>query len=277
MWRRARSCHERRAAGTLRRAVHRLALGIEPLDALTGRRITTPLRVTIDPRDAVVPRRGRPFERHASGRFALRYGALAGGSVVVRIDDPSRRHAARCLSFPVVSDQAMRALEVAGAPAALLRGRRPVLLPGAAHPLPGAGTSLRGRVMRDGRPVRWARIAARATGSGAPLGSAHSDDRGEFLLVIGTNGGSLAELVSPLAVTLTAIGPQPSVPAPAGDAVDPLADLPIEVAPPAGVADDVSSGARLPAGYEPGRRTTHQIAVPLGKATSMPTPLQLTP
>jgi hypothetical protein len=257
--------------------VHRLAIGIEPLDALTGRRITTPLRVTIDLRDVVAPRRGRLLEQHASGRFALRYGALAGGPVVVRIDDPSRRHVARCLSYPVVSDQAMRALEAAGAPGALRRGRRPVLLPGAAHPLPGAGTSLRGRLTRDGRPVRWARIAARATGSGAPLGSAHSDDRGEFLLVIGTDAGNLAELVSPLAVTLTAIGPDPPVPAPASDAADPLADLPIEIAQPAGVVDDVSSGTRLPAGYEPGRRTTRQIALPLGKATSMPTPLQLTP
>lgn len=256
--------------------VARLALGIEPVDAVTGRRISVPVSATVDPADLVAPRRGQAFERHSSARFALRYARLTTPPIVVRLDDPARRFVPRRIRFPFSTQAEMLELERTGDPLARLRGRRPVLFPGPAYPLLGATTAIRGRVTRASKPVRWARVAAHTPPpSSVLLGLGQSDDHGEFVLILGTNAANIGELKSPLAVDVTAIGPQPMPPAPAEGAPDALADVPIEVAPAQGVADDVSPATRLPASHDPGRRLTRTHNLPLGRVTAIAAPFDL--
>jgi hypothetical protein len=256
--------------------IHRLALGVEPTDALTGMRIATDVEVTIDPADLIRPRRGRPIERHMSGRFALRYAGESAPPVVVRLADPSRRYVPRRIRFPFATESDMLTDERAGTPVpAERRIRRPVLFPGAAYPLLGAATAVRGRVTHAGVAARWARISAKVTSSGVAIGSTHGDDRGEFLLVLGTDTGNLAELVSPLTITVTAVGPDPIPAAPAADAADQLTDLPVEDAPAPADPDDVSPGTKLPEHYLPGRTVARDVDLQLGRVTAVTAPFDL--
>jgi hypothetical protein len=251
--------------------VHRLAIGLEPVDAVTLTRVAVPLEVTIDRDDAIAPRRGRPVERHRSSRFALRHGVTP--PVTLRLEDPTRRFVPRRIRFGFPTQAEVLADEAAGTPMAAPRIRRPVLFPGASYPLLGRATGLRGRVTRGRAPVRWARIVADVAASGVRIGRAHGDDRGEFLLLLGTDPSSLAELESPLHVNIAAVGPDPQPPAPDENAEDQLSDLPVEIA--AAPNDDVASGIQLPAGYEPGRRVARRVSVPLGRITSLRTPFDL--
>ena len=125
------------------------------------------------------------------------------------------------------------------------RAWRPFLFPGAGYDVPAAATGVRGLVTRAGEPVRWTRVEASVAGE--VIGRAHGDDRGEFLLVLGQNPQAAAELVSPLAVTITVFARDPALPVDRGDA---LADLPVETpAGPGATPDDVSAGIDLPADY----------------------------
>ena len=87
--------------------------------------------------------------------------------------------------------------------------------------------------------------------SGQVVGRAHGDDRGEFLLLIGSESIPVGDLVNPLPLRVRIFGPAaPPVPAtPDLPLQDPLWDLPLETVPAPGVADTVSTGETLPAGY----------------------------
>jgi hypothetical protein len=246
--------------------VQRLALGLEPLDAGRRTRVAHPFRVTFDQAALGLPR--PPVERHNSCLHALRYHPGLTGPVDLRFFDAAafrydprydrRRFVPRRLRIPLLAEAA------ADSSPYTYRVRRPALFPGAAYAVSESATGLRGRVVRNGLPMRWARVVAAAPDGGAVVGRAHSDDRGEFLLLLDSGAISVGELVDPLPVRVTVFGPG-AVPVPGSPDLperDPLWDLPLEVVPAPGAADPVSAGEVLPAGYT--ASTDRVVNFPLG-------------
>lgn len=249
------------------RLVHRLALGLEPLDAARGGRLHYPVRMDVEgklpwapgaPGDARRPyrramRRGdvRPsISRNNTGRHVLLYHPALASRIDVRIYDHERRYAPRRFRIPLVSLDDVLDAEEAGAPLpAGSRIRRPVLFPGAAYEVGELATGLRGRVLRDNRPMRWARVDAFLdTATGPLVGRAHGDDRGEFLLLLSPRAAPGAELPEVLNVRVMIYGPKDaSTPtSPSLPQEDAWWELPLEQLPPAGAPDPVSAGEILP-------------------------------
>lgn len=242
--------------------VERLALGLEPLDALAAGRIARPLDVVVE--GAIVgPTR---LERHASGRFVLVYERGVETPVLVRLVPGDRRYVPRRMQFDITALADVLDAEQAGTDVPTgSRTWRPLLFPGAGYDLGSAATAVRGTVTAGGKPVRWTRVEA--TAGGQRVGLAHGDDRGEFLLVLGFQKGAVGDLVSPLAVTIDVYAADPAA---AVDPDDPLADLPLEEAAAPGVLpDDVSDAVDPPGGYA---QIAHlpDTPIPLGRATSVP-------
>jgi hypothetical protein len=254
-------------------SVQRLALGLEPLDALRRTRVPVTLEVRVEGDPAPWKR----IQRHPSCLHVLLHGPDVETPIDVRLSDRSRRFVPRRLRYPFATYQVVLDAEEAGAPVpAAARARRPLLFPGAAYDISPRQTGLRGRARRAGAPLRWARVEARLPGGGPLLGRAHGDDRGEFLLVLGVDPVNLGDLVSPLAVEVTVTGPTVApVPASPGvPALDPLWDLPLEQGAAPGAPDPVSLGESLPAAYVPGVTETRQIDFPLGRITSETVPFE---
>jgi len=129
-------------------------------------------------------------------------------------------------------------------------------------------------VFSQGKPLRWARVEGRDPASNLLLGRAHSDDRGEFLLLVGSvaTPGSVASLADPVPVEVSVFGPTVApVPDPA-KAPDPLWDVPVEVASFPGDPDPVSAGEVLPNGYVISPTTTRIERLPAGRITSAVAP-----
>jgi hypothetical protein len=279
-------------------AVHRLALAVAPADALTRGPLPSPVQIGREVRRHP-PRRRRPGD--AADPLSVRFdvgldqrgtvGILrhridlplppAGPDVadmVLRLYDPARRYVSRRLRVPVWSRRRVEAVDdepPAAAVTAEQRAVRPWLFPGAAYEPAGGTTAVLGRVVRaDGAPVPWPRV--RAVAPLPPplrevLGSAHGDDRGEFLLVIRTTGTLPPPWPRLLDVTfqLWVPGPPPTPPPDPPIQGDPLATLAIEDArdpnpPPGSVIDAVIRGETLPSGYLPATPVTpppNQVAV----------------
>lgn len=242
--------------------VRRLALGIEPIDALQRQRVAALLRVSLEG----VPEPVRPGKvrgdhavvpRHASGLYALLYDPLTGKQpVVLRFEDPTRRYVPRRLSVPLLLEK-----DADSKPPAW-RARTPAFFPGAAYDGDSA-TGLRGRVVvgPNGPPLRWARVSA-SLESGVVVGRAHGDDRGEFVLYLTGDANPVAKLTDPV-VFVTVHGPAVApTPSP-----DPLWGLPIEEvpAPDAAGGDTVSPGVDPPATYTSRAFPLRPITLPLGR------------
>ncbi|HYH46228.1 MAG TPA: hypothetical protein VEG34_11135, partial [Thermoanaerobaculia bacterium] len=260
--------------------IHRLAVGFVPLDAVGGGRVAQPLRFEVEgppPRPPAAPR--APYrktavrqvppvvDRHDSCLHALLYQpGLVPGTVDLRIYDHSRRFVPRRFRVPVLS------VAEAEARPGEDRVRRPALFPGAACDLSERSTGLRARVVRGGQPLRWARVEARLDGSGALVGRAQGDDRGEFVLVLAAAAAPLVELANPLNVRVTVSGPavEPVPATPSEPDQDPLWDLPVEVLPAPGAADPVSSGEAFPSGYVSTLTSTRLVPFELGRLISAP-------
>jgi hypothetical protein len=257
--------------------IHRLALGIEPIDAQSGRRLSHQLQVGYDLTLAGLRR--PPLERHNSNLFALRYQPGvpdSTGQLDLRFFDQSdagykaendrRRIVPRRLRIPILQEPDVEAQEAVARLQFRRRVRRPMFFPGAAYDFTATATCMRGRVLRAGEPMRWARIVATLKGSTVVVGRAHGDDRGEFLLLINAAVTSGSAWPNPLEITVSVFGPDPFPPVvpPAVKARDPLWDLPLEplVAPDVAV-DDVATGVRLPADYT--RSVTDTFTFKLGK------------
>jgi len=257
--------------------LQRLAIGFEALDPVRGGRVGWPLRFEVEgppprpPADRREPyrrivRRGqaRPVvDRHDSCLYALLYQPhltprtmppgieppLVPGDPLTTIDlriyERARRFVPRRFRLPILPTADAEARPYQD------RVRRPALYPGAAYDLSARSTGLRGRVLRGGVPMRWARVEATLDGTATIVGRAHGDDRGEFLLVLAPSAASPVELVDPLPIRVTVSAPDPApVPAtPLLPGQDPLWDLPVEILPAPGALDPVSSGEALPAGY----------------------------
>lgn len=240
--------------------VFHLALGIEPLDALSGQRLTR--SVDVRPEEFGSPladwRRWRPGEtltsalprmhRHASGRFVRRYDAITPAQVTVRIVDDLvevRRRGAgqgrgivpRRLRIGLPSRTEVVDAEADPNTSPIPRWRRAFSIgcfPGADADLASRSTVLRGTVVRQLNgvdvPVRWARVRG-TNADNDVVGWAHGDDRGEFVLVVNVGDNDIGVPTNPVPVTVT-IGAQLPPPAAPADPMrvvrDPLWDLPVE-------------------------------------------------
>ena len=256
--------------------IHRLALGIEPLDAWRGGRLSYQLQAVYDAQQPGLPR--PPIERHRSNLFSLRYQPgvttqldlrfLDSAEQVYRPEYDRRRVAPRRLSIPILTLTDVETAEAADKQGFNRRIRRPAFFPGAAYDFSATATGMRGRVVRNGQPMRWARVAATLPGSSIVVGHSHGDDRGEFLLLIAANVTAGSALPKPLAIEVSVSGPavEPAPAMPDLPLLDPLWDLPREQLAAPGDPDPVASGTALPADYTANVRRI--IEFPLGKCLS---------
>src|SRR5258708_21078648 len=83
---------------------------------------------------------------------------------------------------------------------------RPLMYPGAAYAISESTTGLRGRVVRNDAPMRWARVEARLRTTGELVGLAHGDDRGEFLLIIRWRGVQATPPDDPMGLAIRVYG-----------------------------------------------------------------------
>ena len=242
--------------------IQRLALGIEPIDWQRGSRLGYPLQIQHEAALLGLPR--PPIERHTSNLYALRYQPGISPPLQLRFFDSDRpvykpqhdrrRIVARRFSIPILELSVVEAEEKTEADAVPTevkdfkrRMRRPVFFPGAAYDFSATTTGLRGRVMRDGVPMRWARVIAILNGTGVVVGRAHGDDRGEFLLLINAAVTTGSAVPKPLEIEVTVTGPLNMPPVPPGfPNVDPLWDLPVEALANPGVDDPSARGETIP-------------------------------
>jgi len=269
---------------------HQLAIGFEPLDALRGQRTAAPTLIEVESpqnnphapnhgfnhlaqRSDVVPGVGRGEYGLHRMLFLKRYPTP--NEVVVRLRDKGRRFVPRrfrvAVPARVAADAERRPL--------VSRRQAPLMFPGAAYDVGQRRSGLRGRVLRNGEPMRWAWIDAfylvnvgddanpNFLRSGR-IGRAISDDRGEFLLVLNPLPPAVAgvpDLVDPLWVNVVVNGPSPAPgPAVAGDA---LWDLPLENLPVAGQPDPAANPNYTPPGYaaDIGVDGNRDIPFPIGR------------
>ena len=234
-------------------SVRRLALGIEPTDPIVRSRIGHPVDVAIDGTPRAVPghlrdRSASPWDeptvlarvgRRDTCRHSLLFTGELDEPIVLRFQDPTRRYVPRRISIEM--------------PNPMLGGRqiRPVLYPGAAYGVPAGAVGMRGRIERDGEPMRWARVEARRTVDDLLVGRAHGDEFGEFLLLLDPAASRGADLILPLEVAVAVFGPD-DAPDPddfPDSSEDPYWDLPVENATLDADGEAVLGGLELPAGY----------------------------
>ena len=267
--------------------LHRLALGVECLDAVTGLRLRAEVRAgrELDPRllaagsDPGWP--CRSLERKGTARFQLLLDDAAPSSLVLRLVDPARRVVARRLELPLWTLDEVRGAERTP-PTVPTTSRivRPWLWPGAAADLPRGATVVRGRVETAGRPVPWARVTAVSPGDG-PVGYAHADDRGEFVLLLTGTGMLPPPPPSSLTVRLEVLArPLPAEVPDADPETDPLDGLvaeslarPSNPPAPAELDNPTLRGRAAPPGHLPSTATAPEVDVPLGAELVLAAPI----
>ncbi len=269
--------------------LHRLALGVECVDAVTGRRVRTEVDVgrEVDPRR--LPPGSDPrwpclsLERRGIGRSQLRFDHTTPTGVRLRLVDPRRRFSARRFDLPLWTLAEILAAEASPTvvPAAA-RVLRPWLWPAAAAGLPRGATVVRGTVRTGDEPVRWARLTAVRPGDG-PVGHGHADERGEFVLLVTGTGSLPPPAPSTLAIDLVVTAPDPAT-APDADDTDPHADLVVEPLArpsnpplPAELDNAVLRGTATPPGYVPNTATVPRLSVPVGGELTLIAPVPFTP
>jgi len=258
--------------------LHRLALGVECLDAITGRRMRTDVAVGREVDTRLLPRvhdLGWPcteFESKGIGRAQLRLDATTPTTVRLRLVDPLRRVVPRRFDLPLWTLPEILAAGPSGVPA---RSRllRPWLWPASGAVLPYGTTVVRGTVRSVGGPVRWARLTAVRPADG-PVGHGHADDRGEFLVVITDTGSLPPPAPSTLDIDLVVTAPDPA--AVVVDPEDRYADLVVEPVArssnpplPGELDNPVLRGTATPPGYLPNTAAIPTLTVPVGEALAL--------
>ena len=249
---------------------HRLALGVEPTDALRGTRVAAAIGMAAFRSPFLSPGslqlEAAKVERHDTGLHVIRQRSDLPATVEIRIFDAPfaryssdmdrRRFVPRHFRVPLLP------IEQAEQNPPGHRIRRPAMFPGAAYDVPENLTGLRGRVTRGGQPLQWCRVEALA--GGVLVGRAHGDDRGEFLLLVESRAAGPGDLVVPLTVEVRIFGRLVPSPNPGQEpiAADPLWDLPVEILPAPGAPDPVSSSQQMPAGY--GQLGSRNVNLTLG-------------
>jgi hypothetical protein len=228
--------------------LHRLALGIELVDAVTGRAVIGRPTLTREfpspySRDGftTIPRL-EAVVSSTPGRFIVRYGrprlplnpaAVPDPDLVVtlRVTDPLAYYVARRVRVSLRSLKRVLAAEepmdgVAALPpiAPERRTLRLTVFPGSNYPMPAGTTVFRGQITSSSGP--WAAVTLRRAG-GAPmlLGTTFADGNGEFLIVPSSVAGVTALRVEvtpppPLAAPTRPIEPSDRF------LIDPLFGLP---------------------------------------------------
>jgi len=269
------------------RVMHRLALAVEVRDAVTGRLADMPVRAgreitalpgAVPPPDPAWP--CRALERSGLARFKLRRGPQLPAAITLRMDDRYRRYVPRRASITLWPEADIEAIDndPPTGPYIPVNSRllRIWLSPGSAYPLPGGTTAIRGRVLRSvagaalspDHPARWPRVTAIGPGN-VPVGWAHGDERGEFLLPI-VSSGTLTPVDAQFPVDLDVYG-LPAVQAPQPDPADRCADLVIETVPrssappaPGDLDNDLLRGKSVPPGYVAGSAPRPHLTVKVG-------------
>lgn len=273
------------------RVMQRLALAVEVPDAMTDRLADMPVRVgreiaappgAAPPPDPSWP--CRALERYGIARFKLRRGPQLPAVITLRIDDRHRRYVPRRVSITLWPEATIEAIDnnPPTGPYIPVRSRllRIWLATGSGYPLPGGTTAIRGRVLRGaaggalspGNPVRWPRVTAIGPGN-VPVGWAHGDERGEFLLPI-VSAGTLTPVDAQFAVDLDVAG-LPAAQAQRPDPVDRCADLVVENVPrssappaPGDLDNDLLRGRAVPPGYVTGAAPRPHLTVNVGSVLS---------
>jgi hypothetical protein len=276
--------------------VSHLTLGIEPLDAFRRSRVTNAMDVAFDPpagtRLAMSPHRRQGLregadtlirlDRHPSLVYVLLYDKRLKGPFQLRFHDPARRFVPRRIKYLVPADL----VEV-------VRIGRPSFFPGAAYPVAGNATGIRGRAVwetpTDGAeiPIPWVRAVA--TVDKRIVGRASGDDRGEFLLLLQSDATrDVPELVESLKVTVQVtvfVPSSPPLPSFGDDrGVDPLQGLPVETVQLADedvpMDDEFVPGAGAPLGNQPwssGKQISRDVSFTLGRLLSPDAPFVFKP
>jgi hypothetical protein len=251
---------------------HQLAVGFEPVDQLRAQRTASPVVISVESPEGVVHRPNRRFADISNQSDTVpRVGRGEYGThrmlylkrnpmpteMLIRVSDERRHFIPRRfrLNVPASVDAESEQRPLTS------RKQSPLLFPAAAYQVSESSTGLRGRVLRNAEPMRWAWISAYYlinTGTNENpqflrrglIGRAISDDRGEFLLVLNTmpiSDAGIADLSNPIWVNVVVNGPSP---APSGiNLDDPLWDVPIESLPSAGEADPAVDEDYIPTGY----------------------------
>jgi hypothetical protein len=266
--------------------MHRLALAVEAIDAPTQRLAAEPLRAGRE----VDPRRGgepawpcRDLARSGTGRFRLNRAPDVPDSVRLRLDDPTRRYVPRRFDLtlwpPAATDGIDDTPPTGVFVPATSRLLRPWLLPGSAYQPPRGTTAIRGRVVRNGKVVRWPRIRA-FVAANVLVGWAHGDERGEFLLVI-TDTATPPPVDDAIAITLNVVAAPP--PASSPDPDDRLADLVVEAAPrsaappnPGDLDNPLLRGNADPPGYRPSAAGGMAVTVLSGELLTLASDITFT-
>ena len=225
---------------------HRLALAVQPVDAVTREVRTTHLHVGREtPQSLAAYRRTRPpvqdptvpIPAHGAG-FVLTHGRGVRSTEVLRITSRTRHFVPRRFSVLVWPEERLAADDADGTTAPHIgvphRLLRPWLLPGSAYRPPSGATGALLRVARpDGTPVRWARAHAFDV-HGTRVGWAHGDESGQLMLLVPRGEWPPPEPAT-LNLAVRFFAPAvPAAPIPAGADVvrlEPLSDLPVEVLP----------------------------------------------
>lgn len=248
---------------------HRLALGISWVDSITQLGSGGPLTTTLERiGDYAI---NMAFERHRSDRFAHRYSGLVKKRLEKTIADGNDSdfylhvHAPEQAGAPPFNAETDARLYVprrlrmglvlnGSEPAATPQNMRvPWLWPGAAYPFPQTSTLIRGRVRRGAslttsQPLLWARLFATVPETelvfnpASIVGTAHGDDRGEFVMALDARAVSGAALKNPVLVRLWAFAPPPGLPV---NAADSFQGLPIENTGTA-ITSDILRGRSVP-------------------------------
>ncbi|HST48498.1 hypothetical protein [Jatrophihabitans sp.] len=264
--------------------LHRLLLAVECVDAVLRRRSGAGVRIGRELPALLLPPGSDPdwpcLELPAAGPgrgvLCFDHRSPVHTDLVLRIVDPARRFVARRLQLPPWQLAEILAAEqnlpVVPAGSRLLR---PWLAPGSGYRTPRGVTSIRGRVARAGRPVRWARLVAIGPGN-QPVGWAHADDRGEFVLVVDSTGTLPPPAPGSLPIDLQVVAPDPAPPPPDPD-TDRYADLVVETLTrsanpptPQDLDSDVLRGRAVPPGYLPNTAAVPQLNVPVGAELTLP-------
>lgn len=264
--------------------IQRLALGIEPIDFVRESDLWHPVRVDIE---RGLPHRAKGVHapycrpqipglapdrlcRHGSGRFSLLYYEGISSQIDIRFYDHYRYYVPRRLRVPLQSIETVLDIEANEDRDYLIgRVRRPVLFPGAAYDIGNTITGLRGRVMRDGEPMRWSIVEARLPVSDTLVGRARGDDRGEFLLLLAPTAAPEGDLDASglIEVEVAIAGPEtvPTPDSPDVPAQDLYWDLPLEELPLPGDPDPISPGIDLPTGYVMAPSAERSVQFQLGR------------
>lgn len=284
--------------------LHRLALGVEPRDAVTQGPVASAVRVGQEVPAHMRPGAGRfeghwpclDFETNGTARFKLRHQiggpnrikvnpGGAAPTITVRIEDLGRRFVPRRFRIPLWTRRELERADNTPPTGqyVLMASRllRPFLFPGATYTVPRGTTAIRGRVVSSsGRVVRWPRIFAEGPGN-VPVGAAHGDERGEFLLVVTNLGTTPPPVPSAVDVDLDIFA---RAPAPAVDPEDRLADLVVEnqarsSVPPTStnLDNDVLRGVAIPPGYVASSGPRPHLTIPVGGSLAMSQPVVFTP